>query len=304
MKDTEKHNIKLTGLQTGSLSLNKALEKGGFARGKLIEISGEESAGKSTLALTCIATCQHEGGTAAVLDSDCSFNATYAKKIGVNLNDLIFSQPKTAENAFDMVFSLISKANVNLILVDSLASLLPQKQLDSSMLNNSALQYHQTLAEGFCKLRSLLAFKGGECTIIFTNQLRVSASSNGSLTYDSGVKNLIKNFMDTRVYMSNGDDILNKKGIKKGSHCNMLISQLNGAYTKKWVTTPIIFNSGFASSYETLQMGLRTGVVKKTKDGFYALAKLIGKTGLNAKFNLDKNLELRALINREILLTD
>ena len=269
-----------------------------------MEISGEEATGKTTLALHCVKACQQNDGIAAFIDSEFALDPLYAARIGVDLDSLIFVQPKTAEQGFDMTFSLINTANVNLVVIDSLASLLPERQANTSTTKNSSLDYFLALSEGLCKLRSLLAFKKGLCTIVFTNQLRrirLKPFEADLHSLDSVGGQSVSKFMTTKVRLSQGSGILDAQGGQYGHHCEMEIIKQKNTSCRCRASTPIIYNQGFASSYETLKVAMKSGLATKTQLGILVLNHNLGLNLIQAKRFLDKNPSLRFLIHREIV---
>lgn len=289
------------GCSSGSLALDQVLGTGGWSKSRLIELSGTHGSGKTTLALHSIATCQLSGGVAAFLDSEFSLHPPYAQSVGVDISELIYSQPPTLEQAFTTASELISSRAIDLLVFDSITALMPQTQRGSIFEDSRAyaLEHSNLLAKGLAELRLLLQETGS--TVIFTNQLRqVDYGNVGSITSSTGGKP-VKNMMATRVRLTKGDSII-KNNQQIGHYCQMSVDKHKDGRSGGVVSIPMIHERGFALSYETLSAGLNQGVVKQLKNGFYAdNGRFLGATGYQAKETLDKWPNLRLHINKELL---
>lgn len=289
------------GYSSGSLALDRVLGTGGWSKSRMIELSGTNGSGKTTLALHSIAACQLSGGVAAFLDSEFALHPPYAQAVGVDINELIYSQPPTLEQAFTTALELISSRVIDLLVCDSITSLLPREQT-SSVFDDSrayALEHSNYLAKGLAELRLLLQETGA--TVIFTNQLRqVDTGNVGSIAASTGGRP-VKNLMATRVRLSKGDAII-KNNQQIGHYCRMLVNKHKDGRSGGIVSIPMMHERGFALSYETLSAGLSQGVVRQSRNGFYAdNGRYLGATGFQAKATLDKWPNLRLHINRELL---
>ncbi|MDF4421646.1 ATPase domain-containing protein [Vibrio parahaemolyticus] len=286
---------------TGSLSLDIALGTQGFTHGRMVEISGNAGVGKTTLALNCLAACQQLGELAAFLDPEFSLDREYARAVGVNLRDLLFSQPLTAEQTFETAVSLINSGSVGVLVIDSIAALLPKQQKCQPVAGTdlSALEHSRTLASGFTALRS--ALKGTSSTVVFTNQLRMKKDPvSGRFTPESLGGKPVANFMATRIRMLRGNTITN--GTETiGHHCRMKVVKHKDGESGGNASTPIIYQRGIASSYETLTAGLSAGVVVRTAAGFYAFGQHLGRSGVAAKNYLDQKPGFRFMLNTRML---
>lgn len=286
---------------TGSLALDRVLGTGGWSKSRMIELSGSNGSGKTTLALHSIAACQLSGGVAAFLDSEFSLHAPYAKAVGVDINELIYCQPPTLEQAFTIASKLISSGAIDLLVCDSITSLLPQEHT-SLVFDDSrayALEHSNVLAKGLVNLRLLLQETGS--TVIFTNQLRQINVGNGEggATSTGGIP--VKNLMATRVRLTKGASII-KNNQKIGHYCQMSVNKHKDGRSGGIVSIPMMHDNGFALSYETLSAGLSLGVVRQSRNGFYAdNGRFLGATGNQAKATLDKWPNLRLHINKELL---
>jgi len=170
MKLGERASVTVDAISSGSLVLDKALGIGGYPKGRIIEIYGPESSGKTTFALHAIAEVQRKGGKAAFIDAEHAIDPTYAKNLGVNIDELILSQPDSGEQAMEIAEILIKSDAVDLIVVDSVAALVPQVELDGEMSDQTVGVQARLMSKALRKLAGALNKK--ECTIIFINQLK------------------------------------------------------------------------------------------------------------------------------------
>ena len=170
MKLGDREAVDVDVIPSGSLLLDEALGVGGYPKGRIIEIFGPESSGKTTLALHAIAECQKKGGRAAFVDAEHAIDPVYAKHLGVNIDELILSQPDSGEQALEIVQMLADSGAISLIIVDSVAALVPQAELDGEMGDNSVGLQARLMSKAMRKLAGILNKK--ECAVIFINQLR------------------------------------------------------------------------------------------------------------------------------------
>ena len=170
MRLGEREAVDVDAIPSGSLLIDEALGVGGYPKGRIIEIFGPESSGKTTLALHAIAECQKNGGRAAFIDAEHAIDPVYAKNLGVDINELILSQPDNGEQALEIVEMLANSGGVNLIIVDSVAALVPQAELDGEMGDSSVGLQARLMSKAMRKIAGILNKK--ECAVIFINQLR------------------------------------------------------------------------------------------------------------------------------------
>ncbi|MBR3006889.1 MAG: recombinase RecA, partial [Erysipelotrichaceae bacterium] len=170
MKLGEHANVDVDAISTGSLAIDQALGVGGLPKGRIIEIYGPESSGKTTLALQCIAECQKAGGKAAFIDAEHAIDPRYAKALGVDVDELILSQPDSGEQALEIAEVLIKSGAIDLIVIDSVAALVPQAELDGEMGDSNIGLHARLMSKAMRKLAGAMNANG--CTTIFINQLR------------------------------------------------------------------------------------------------------------------------------------
>lgn len=286
---------------TGSLVLDSALGTKGYTVTRMVELSGHTGTGKTTLALHAVAACQVSGGTAAFLDAEHALDLSYAMRVGVDTNALVFSQPKTAEQAFATALTLIESGLVEIIIIDSIAALLPKAHQNKSLFEDeeNALEHSRVLANGFVKLRK--ALKSSNCTVIFTNQLRQKPNKHGQDSFASVGGRPVLNMMATRIRLSKSYDILKNQSLI-GHHCDIEVMKHKDGVEGKSVTLPLIYNKGMALTHETLKYCADKGYLKKDTSGsIFVRGRYLGPNITQVKTYLDQHPKLRNSLNRRLL---
>jgi recombination protein RecA len=265
MKLGERQAVDVDVIPSGSLLLDEALGVGGYPKGRIIEIYGPESSGKTTLALHAIAECQKQGGRAAFVDAEHSIDPIYAKNLGVNIDELILSQPDSGEQALEIVEMLASSGAINLIVVDSVAALVPQAELDGEMSDNSVGLQARLMSKAMRKLAGILNKK--ECAVIFINQLREKVGiMYGNPETTSGGRAL-------KFYASIRLDIRRNEALKAGSE--IYGNSVRIKVVKNKVSPPfkqcivdIIYGQGISKDGEVLDLSVEAGLIKKSGSWF------------------------------------
>ncbi len=248
-------------IPTGSVLLDQALGVGGYPKGRIIEIYGPESSGKTTLALEAVGQAQKKGGRAAYIDAEHSIDPEYAKKLGVNIDDLILSQPDSGEQALEICEMLAQSNALDLIVVDSVAALVPQAELDGVMSDNQVGLQARLMSKGMRKISGVLAKT--RCTVIFINQLREKVGVlYGNPETTTGGRAL-------KFYATIRLDIRRAEAIKEGS--NVIGNTVKVKVVKNKVAPPfktcvieMIFGQGISREGEMLDLGEKYGFLKKT----------------------------------------
>ena len=274
MKLGEKPNLDVDVIPSGSICLDAALGIGGYPKGRIIEIYGPESSGKTTLALTAIAEAQKKGGQAAFVDAEHAIDTVYAAKLGVNIDELILSQPDNGEQALEIVDMLASSEAVDIIVVDSVAALVPQSELEGGMSDSNVGAHARLMSKAMRKLTGVL--NKSNCTVIFINQLREKVGVvYGNPEVTTGGRAL-------KFYASIRIDIRKAEAIKEGD--KILGNSVNIKVVKNKVAPPfksckvdLIFGEGFSKVGELLDLALENNLAKKSGSWYEILGERAGQ---------------------------
>lgn len=297
MKLGERPETAVDTIPTGSLSLDMALGVGGYPKGRIIEIFGPESSGKTTLALTAIAEAQKRGGRAAFVDAEHAIDPVYAKKLGVNIDELILSQPDNGEQALEIVEMLAHSNAIDLIIVDSVAALVPQAELDGMMADNQVGLQARLMSKAMRKLAAVL--NKSNCTVIFINQLREKVGiAYGNPEVTSGGRAL-------KFYASVRIDIRRSEAIKVGDSIigNMVkIKIVKNKVAPPFITSEIelLFGQGFSKTGEILDKATDLGIIKKMGSWYELEGTRLGQGRDNAKDYLKTHPEILENLEKRI----
>ena len=284
-------------IPTGSVLLDQALGVGGYPKGRIIEIYGPESSGKTTLALEAVAQAQKKGGRAAYIDAEHSIDPDYAKKLGVNIDDLILSQPDSGEQALEICEMLAQSNALDLIVVDSVAALVPQAELDGVMSDNQVGLQARLMSKGMRKIAGVLART--RCSVIFINQLREKVGVlYGNPETTTGGRAL-------KFYATIRLDIRRAEAIKEGS--NVIGNTVKVKVVKNKVAPPfktcvieMIFGQGISREGEMLDLGEKYGFLKKTGSWYEYEGNKIGNGREACKAYLKDHPDVAANIEKGI----
>ena len=261
MKLGDRQPVDVDVIPSGSLLLDEALGVGGYPKGRIIEIYGPESSGKTTLALHAIAECQKQGGRAAFIDAEHAIDPVYAKNLGVNIDELILSQPDSGEQALEIAEMLANSGAISLIIVDSVAALVPQAELDGEMSDNSVGMQARLMSKAMRKIAGILNKR--ECAVIFINQLREKVGVlYGNPETTSGGRAL-------KFYASIRIDIRRTEALKTGSDiygntCRIKIVKNKVSPPFKQCEIDIIYGQGISKQGEILDRAVELGLIKKS----------------------------------------
>lgn len=274
MKLGERPNVDVDAIPTGSVSLDFALGVGGYPKGRIIEIYGPESSGKTTFALHAIAECQARGGRAAFVDAEHAIDPVYAKNLGVNTDELILSQPDNGEQALEIVHMLASSNAIDIIVVDSVAALVPQAELDGEMGDSQVGLQARLMSKAMRKLAGIL--NKSSCTVIFINQLREKVGvMYGNPETTTGGRAL-------KFYASIRIEIRRAEVIKEGS--DIVGNSVNVKVVKNKVAPPfktckvdIIYGHGISKYGEAVDLGTLSSIIKKAGSWYEIDGERIGQ---------------------------
>ncbi len=286
MKLGDRQSVDVDVIPSGSLLLDEALGVGGYPKGRIIEIYGPESSGKTTLALHAIAECQKQGGRAAFVDAEHAIDPVYARNLGVNIDELILSQPDSGEQALEIVEMLADSGAISLIIVDSVAALVPQAELDGEMGDNSVGLQARLMSKAMRKLAGILNKK--ECAVIFINQLREKVGvMYGNPETTSGGRAL-------KFYASIRIDIRRTEALKNGGDiygntCRVKIVKNKVAAPFKQCEIDIIYGQGISKQGEILDRAVALGLIKKSGSWFEYKGEKIAQGRDSAKTYLKEN---------------
>jgi recombination protein RecA len=297
MKMNDSVRVPIEAIPTGSIALDLALGIGGIPRGRIIEIYGPESSGKTTLAQHIIAEAQRAGGVGAYIDAEHALDPLYAEKCGVNLDDLLISQPDTGEQALEITETLVRSGAIDVIVVDSVAALVPRAEIEGDMGDSHVGLQARLMSQALRKLTG--AISRSRCSVIFINQLRMKIGVMfGSPETTTGGQAL-------KFYSSVRMDIRRIEQIKQGT--DTVGGRVRVKVVKNKVAPPfrqaefdIMYNEGISKSGSVLDVGVEMGIVRKSGAWFYLGEERLGQGRENAKEFLTNNPDVLADIEGRI----
>jgi len=276
----------ITASSTGSLGLDIALGIGGLPMGRIIEIYGPESSGKTTLTLHCIAEQQKSGGVCAFVDAEHALDPQYARKLGVNIDELLISQPDTGEQALEITDTLVRSGAVNMVVVDSVAALTPKSELEGDMGDSSVGVQARLMSQAMRKLTGSIS--RSNCMVIFINQIRMKIGVMfGSPETTSG-GNALKFYASVRLDIRRIGALKDRDEVV-GNATRVKVVKNKVAPPFKQVEFDIMYGEGISKMGELLDLGVKAGVVEKAGSWFSYGDERIGQGRENAKTFLKEN---------------
>ena len=277
---------------TGALSLDLALGVGGLPKGRIVELYGHESSGKTTLALHAVANVQRKGGTAAFIDAEHALDPAYARKIGVDLASLVVSQPSSGEEALTICEELVKSGAVDIVVVDSVAALTPQAEIDGAMGDSHVGLQARLMSQAMRKLTSAIDRSGTLC--IFTNQVREKIGVMfGSPETTPGGKAL-KFYASCRLQVQRIGAIKNTAAQVVGNRTRVKVVKNKVAPPFTEAEFDILYGTGISKMSEIIDMGVELGIIEKSGAWFYYDGDRLGQGKDNVRKLIESDKELQA----------
>ena len=298
MRLGENASMNVEHIKTGSLMLDIALGIGGIPKGRIVEIYGPESSGKTTVALHCVAEAQKAGGTAAFIDVEHALDPVYAEKLGVDIDALLVSQPDSGEQALEIAEALVRSGAIDLLVVDSVAALVTKAEIDGEMGDSHVGQLARLMSQAMRKLAGALSKTG--CAAIFINQLRekIGVMYGNPETTPGG--RALKFYSSVRIDVRKGEAIKDGSEII-GNNTRVKIVKNKVAPPFKTAEFDILYGKGICHTGEIIDAGVELGILKKSGAWFYYGETRLGQGRDKAKQLFEDNPELAAEIEEKIM---
>ena len=279
-------NVDIEAISTGSLGIDIALGIGGLPKGRIIEIYGPESSGKTTLALSVIAQSQKKGGTCAFIDAEHALDPSYAKKIGVDIDNLLISQPDAGEQALEIADTLVRSGAIDVLVVDSVAALVPKAELEGEMGDSHMGLQARLMSQALRKLTSTVS--RSNTLIIFINQIRMKIGVMFGSPETTTGGNALKFYASVRLDIRRIGSIKDKDEVI-GSQTRVKIVKNKVAPPFKTVDFDIMYGEGISKTGELIDLGVKAGIVEKAGAWFSYKGEKLGQGRENAKLFLKEN---------------
>jgi recombination protein RecA len=289
--------IDIETISTGSLGLDIALGIGGLPRGRVVEIYGPESSGKTTLALHAVAEAQKAGGVAAFIDAEHALDPIYARKLGVDIDNLIVSQPDTGEQALEITDTLVRSNAVDILVIDSVAALVPRAEIEGEMGDSHVGLQARLMSQSLRKLTGSIS--KSKCLVIFINQLRMKIGVMYGNPETTTGGNALKFYASVRLDIRRTGQIKDRDDIV-GNTTRVKVVKNKLAPPFKQVEFDIMYGEGVSKMGEILDLGVKAGLVEKSGAWFSFDSIRIGQGRENAKTYLKDNPEVAERIERSI----
>jgi recombination protein RecA len=296
MKLGEAHRIDVETIPTGSLSLDLALG-GGLPQGRIIEIYGPESSGKTTLALHAVAEVQRNGGVAAFVDAEHALDPEYAQRIGINLDTLLISQPDTGEQALEITETLVRSSAVDIIVIDSVAALVPRAEIEGDMGDAHVGLQARLMSQALRKLTGVIS--KSKTTVVFLNQLRIKIGVMFGNPETTAGGQALKYYASVRMDIR-GTEQIKDGDVSIGKHVKVKIVKNKVAAPFKVAEFDIMFNEGISTSGDLIDLAVKYGLVIKSGAWYSYKDEKIGQGREAAKQYLKDHKDLMTSLSKDI----
>ena len=293
-----KQNIDVSVVSTGSIGLDIALGIGGYPRGRIVEIYGSESSGKTTLAIHAIAECQKTGGTCAFIDAEHALDPAYAKKLGVDIDSLLISQPDSGEQALEITETLVRSNAVDVLVIDSVAALVPKAEIEGDMGDSHMGLQARLMSQALRKVTGCIS--RSNCIVIFINQIRMKIGVVFGNPETTTGGNALKFYSSVRLDIRRIGAIKDKEEII-GNHTRVKVVKNKLAPPFRMVEFDIMYGKGTSKLGELIDLGSEAGVIEKSGTWYSYKGEKIGQGKENAKQFLSERKDLALDIYRSIM---
>tara|TARA_B110001454_G_scaffold214732_1_gene234980 strand:- start:2949 stop:3983 length:1035 start_codon:yes stop_codon:yes gene_type:complete len=297
MRMGDKVHVKIPSISTGSIGLDKALGIGGLPKGRVVEIYGPESSGKTTLTLETIAQCQKQGGTAAFIDAEHALDPIYANKLGVNVDDLLVSQPDTGEQALEIADVLVKSGGIDILVIDSVAALVPRAEIEGEMGDHHVGLQARLMSQALRKITGNV--QRSNTLVIFINQIRYKIGVMFGSPETTAGGNALKFYASVRL------DIRRIGTIKDGDEA--VGNETRVKVVKNKISPPfkqaefqILYNKGINRMGELIDIGADLNIIEKSGSWYSFLGEKIGQGKSNAVEFLESNPKITSKVESEI----
>ncbi|AFB21454.1 recombinase RecA [Rickettsia canadensis] len=297
MKLGQRPNIDIEAVSTGSLGLDMALGIGGVPKGRIIEIFGPESSGKTTLTLHLIAEAQKKGGTCAFIDAEHALDPAYAKKLGVNIDELIISQPDTGEQALEITDTLIRSGGIDMVIIDSVAALVPKSEIEGEMGDAQMASQARLMSQALRKLTASISRTN--CIAVFINQIRMKIGVMFGSPETTTGGNALKFYASVRIDIRRIGSIKDKEEVI-GSQTKVKVVKNKVSPPFKTADFDIMYGSGISKEGEIIDLGIKLDIVEKSGSWFSYNNVRIGQGRENVKQYLKEHPQIANEIEKII----
>ena len=297
MKMGEQGGMDVEAMPTGCLSLDMAIGIGGLPKGRIIEIYGPESSGKTTFALSFVASCQKLGGTAAFIDAEHALDPVYARNLGVDVDNLLISQPDYGEQAFEIVDNLVQSGGIDIIVVDSVAALIPQSELDGDMDQQAVGTQARLMSKGLRKITGNVSKTG--CIVVFINQIRMKIGVMFGNPETTTGGNALKFYSSLRMEVRKGKTISSGEKII-GAETKVKVVKNKVSTPFKEIMVDLIYGKGIQKESELVNLGEQAGILEKAGSWYSYNSERIAQGKENLKLYIKEHPNFAEELEKQI----